>query len=273
MVLNYETVDSFAKFLSTVIKSDRDAMIVVSGFTGEGKSTFTIQLGLALAKCLKSKFTFKDNMTYVRDEMVEMIDGENQLPEYSVLLVDEAVSLFNRRNWMKKGQKSALELLDKCRDRHLVMICNVPSFWALDNMLINNKARFWIHVHKRGYAWVFTPIKNPFTQDKWQRDRNEKKFAMGGITALARGKNSNLMGKIEFKDLEPKLKKEYLKVRNEKSKDTEAQDEKSEMQPKVRKQKAKLVRALVNEHSWKQKDVAKLIGDAPQTISSIINAK
>lgn len=170
-----ETIENFAKLISRIQKSDRWVLLVTSGEQGEGKSCFTSILARAVAKENKTPFSYEDNMTYLRKEVKQWVDGKERKPEFSVILADEIISMFFKRNWFDADQIDGIELMNKCRDRHLCLMGNLPTFWDLDSA-IYSIITFWVHIDERGIAWVFQKSRNPFTIDKWNRRENEKRF-------------------------------------------------------------------------------------------------
>lgn len=227
-------IKQFAALSHELLKSDRDVTIGVSGFTGEGKSTFAVKLCQAYKDISNIPWNF-DHLTWSRKELLEWIDGkgkarENQKPEYSALLPDELISMFYKRNWYEDGQKDAVELFNKCRDRHLLIIGNVPDFWDLDGGFIT-RIRFYVYIPKRGVAWVFQQENNPFITDKWNRTENNKIFRKTKTPY----KCPNFLFEITFDDFEPKEKKEYYAIRNEKRRNTSNLSEKAERYKHVKK--------------------------------------
>lgn len=172
-------IRDFAKFCYDLLKSDRDITIATGGFTGEGKSTFGVKLLKAYGEIIGKPWSF-EYITYLRKELLKWIDGEGekkegQLPEYSAILADELVSLFYKRNWYEEDQKSSVELFNKCRDRHLLIVGNIPDFWDLDSGFLS-RIRFYVYIPERGRAWVFEQENNPFIKDKWNHRDNLKAF-------------------------------------------------------------------------------------------------
>jgi len=174
-----ESIHNFAGVVSELLNSDRDCVIAVGGFTGEGKSCFTSQLAKQYCALNNTYWGF-DRMTWLRKEMMKWIDGEGenkegQLPQLSVIIPDELFSMFYKRQWYEAGQIDAISTFNMCRDRHLLVIGNVPNFWDLDGGF-TNRIRFYVYIPKRGTAWVFEQENNPFTSDPWNINDNKKIF-------------------------------------------------------------------------------------------------
>ena len=96
-----QSIEKFALLIADILKSDRYCPIICSGEMGEGKSCFTDQVARAVAKITKVPFSYEKNMTYKRSELKEWIET---MPERSVILADEFVSLFFKRNWFDEDQ-------------------------------------------------------------------------------------------------------------------------------------------------------------------------
>ena len=221
MIARTETMANFAKMIWRLLEKDHDVNIGTGGFTGVGKSTFAIQL-LETYQQLSGKQWNFDQITWSREELMKWIDGDKegkgQLPEYSGILADELISLFFKRNWWTDPQKDAIELFNKCRDRHLLIIGNIPNFWDLDSGLIT-RLRYYVYLPVRGMAWVFEQENNPFTHDVWNRQDNMKFFRKNKIPSTC----SNFLFEINFQDLPDDKKAAYLHIRNTKRVATEGQ--------------------------------------------------
>jgi len=236
------TIKQFAKIVYDIQKTDRWVFIGCDGEMGEGKSCFTSQLAKEIAKLHKFPFSYKNNMTYLRSELNNWIDGDaegkNRKPEYSIILADELISMFFKRNWYDASQIDGIELLNKCRDRHLCVLGNIPNFWDLDSA-IYPIVTFWVHINARGVAWVFQKDKNPFTTDKWNRKFNEKLMQRNKSPFKAKG----FVCQILFDDWTPEDKKDYYEVRNAKRISSEGQRERGKS-PVIRKQRNLAIRYI-----------------------------
>jgi len=229
MTVPRETINSFALVVANILKSDRWVFLGCSGDMGEGKSCFTDKLTREVSKITKTGFEYKNNMTYLRSQLKNMIDGDekgkNQLPEYSSLLVDELISLFFKRNWFDSEQIDGVELLNKCRDRHLFVAGNIPKFWDLDSAILPIFS-FWIHIHERGRAWVFKKSRNPFASDSWYKKENEKLWKKHKNPYSCNG----FVCEIVFDDWSKSEKKNYYEARNIMRKNTEGQRDKTKLE-------------------------------------------
>ncbi len=260
------TLNNFAKTIHDINKSDRDSLVVCAGFTGEGKSTFLIQLQKEYSKIAGRDWSF-NNLTWSMDEVLNWIDGDKEgkgrKPEYTAILVDELISLFFKRNWYEDKQKGGVELLNKCRDRHLFIGGNIPHFWDLDSSFLT-RVRFYIYIPTRGVAWIFQQENNPFSSDSWNLLDNRKRFRKSK-TAY---KLPNFVCELQFPDITPQEKVEYLKIRNSKRRNTENQNKEKDIERygKIKGQRDILLRYIFDkDKKVTHKEMAELIDiTAPQ---------
>lgn len=266
-----KSMEFFAETIYKLSLSDRDINIGVGGFTGEGKSCFLTKLFMIYSTYTKIKWGF-DKMTWSRKELMGWIDGDKQnkikqLPEYSSILVDELFMLFYKRNWYDEGQIDSIGTLNMCRDRHLLIGGNIPNFWDLDTAF-TSRIRFYIYIPYRGIAWVFEQENNPFSNDVWNRSKNEKTFRKFKNPYLL----PNFLCEIKFGDWTPKEKKDYYKIRNSKrlmALDIN-KDEKVERYKDIKKQRDNLIRMLLNTNpKLKNKDVAEVLGISSEAVRLI----
>lgn len=218
------TVQKFAKFSHELVRSDRQGLSGVSGETGSGKSTFMAKILREYGNHNGVGWTF-ENMTWSRDEMMTWIDGEKgsnpdentglkpkQLPEYSGIMADELLPMFYSGNRFDEEQQKAGATFNMCRDRHLMVMGAIPTFWDLDSIL-RKRLTFYIYIPRRGVAWVFEKENNPFAKDPWNTQLNEK--------ILRKNRNQpwrspNYLCTINFNDWEGSLREEYYAIRNKK---------------------------------------------------------
>lgn len=257
-----EDINSFAKTIYKLLKSDRDVTMGVAGFTGEGKSTFLIQLQKAYAKVAGHKYKLSNNITWSRQELFKWIDGDKKgvgkKPEYTPINADELISMFFNRNWQEDKQIESIEKLNKCRDRHLFIGGNVPVIWQLDSALLT-RLRFYGYIPRgRSRVWIFEQEDNPFSKDPWNIAENQKVFRRHKSPY----KCPNFVCEVDYEDLNPEEKKEYLQLRNTKRLNTELQNKENRVLPfkKLLSQRNALIRWLMTKPDLKNVTY-KLIGD------------
>lgn len=276
------TVTEFATVIHKLLRSDRDVNLGIGGMTGEGKSTFATGLQKEYAKVSNTSWDFS-RMTWDREELLTWIDGkpdskvdrstglrDGQLPEYSAILPDELLPLFYKRNWFDDDQIDAVSTFNMCRDRHLFVAGNIPSFWDLDSSFLK-RIRFYAYVPERGRVWIFEQENNPFAEDPWNRSENKKTFR--------KKKNPyhcpNFLFEIHYDDWTPSEKEEYLKIRNNKRLQATKRGSKGiEKYKDIKEQRNKLI-TLIFDISPKMTDkkLSELTGMSKSLIGMIRNGE
>lgn len=283
MVKRIETLEAIAWMIFKLLKSDRDAVMGVGGFTGEGKSAFMTLLQMAYAKVSGTYWSF-NRMTWSRKELLTWIDGEKdskidknkglrkgQLAEYSAALADELFSMFYRRNWFDDDQIDAIATFNMCRDRHLFLGGNVPDFWDLDPAF-TKRVRFYAYIPTRGVAWIFEQENNPFCKDNWNALENKKLFRKYRNPY----KIPNFVCEVHYPDWTPEQKKEYYRIRNKKRL-TAIDSNKSERKERygvIKFQRDAMINMVFKlDEKLTNKDVAEVIGITPRAIALIRNGE
>jgi hypothetical protein len=286
MIEEQKNLFKFAKTTYQLLKSDRDVVLGVGGFTGEGKSTFLIQLLKAYNEILGQAWDYS-LMTWSRKELLKWIDGkpgshkdkwglkEGQLTEYSGVIADELFNMFYRRNWYDNQQIDAIATFNMCRDRHLLVAGNVPNFWDLD-AAFTTRVRFYAYIVKRGVAWVFQQENNPFSKDAWNTQENRKLFRKHKNPY----KCPNFLFEIRFNDLSQEEKETYKVLRNDKRLEAikENTQERAEKYSAIKAKRdawlkiaLSLNRQMPKDKRSSHKDFAELTGDSAAIISLIDN--
>jgi hypothetical protein len=201
------------------VRLNYDFQMMVSGGTGEGKSTLLIWLmiltqGINVEEWIANpKLAFDFFMRHIifrRSEAMDAIHNEGDIPQFSQLNFDESVNLLFKRDFMKGRQKELLKLLDMARKRNLVCGWAVPSFWSLDSHFMNSRVHMWLFVYERGKCHVYMPLKGKefaYVQDPWMR-----RYNAGNYLGFRFTHSPNYKGSFDFPVLPKVVEDEYLKV-------------------------------------------------------------
>ena len=274
MQINTYTCATFAKLVFDILKSDRDVNLGVAGMTGEGKSTCLYQIFKEYAKIAGIAWEW-DFLTWDRKELLDWIDGDdegkNQKPEFSPIMCDELISMFYKRNWYDENQKNSVELLNKCRDRHLFIAGAVPNFWDLDGGILT-RFRFYLYIKQRGEAWIFQQESNPFASDTWNIASNKKLFQKHKLPY----KCPNFLGILKFGDFDAEEKVQYYDIRNKKRIGTEGQNTKtvkkeSRSLKRVTISRNRLIKFMADNTEMKITEIAEVSGYSEGVVHDICN--
>lgn len=263
----------FAALMHKLLRSDRDCIIGVGGFTGEGKTRFACALAEKYGEISGMDWSY-DHLTWSRKELMTWIDGEpktkkGQLPEYSVVVPDELFTMFYRRKWFEEEQIDAIATFNMCRDRHLLVIGNIPDFWQLDKGF-TSRVRFYVYIPYRGVAWIFEQENNPFSSDPWNPTENKKVFRK----YKSPHKCPNFVCQINYVDWAAKDKKAYYKVRNTKRLKAigENKSDKQERYTSLKYTRDKFMRLCLNNiKDFTQKEAADIANMSVAQVSRIYN--
>lgn len=125
---------------------DNDAVIIVTGKEGIGKSTFAQWL----AKQLDSGFNH-EQVVFSGNEFMELAV---KLRPGSVLVLDESTEGGYSRDAMTTRNKELTKFLMVSRQRNLICIILFPNIRWLDPYISEHRASHWVLVESRGAALI-----------------------------------------------------------------------------------------------------------------------
>jgi hypothetical protein len=209
-------------------KRERDALICLSGMVGEGKSTLSIQIAkeyLGINTIEQFSNFCETGLFYNRAELLNAVVNTRE----QVIIVDEAINMLFRRDFMRGEQKELLRVMDVCRDHKHLFLFNIPSFFSLDSHTVQNRVKLWVYVFKQKYAHILKPISdNPFAIDVWRREVNYK-ICGSGLKNIPQ--SPNYVSSMTFDPLSPKEYEIYHAIKDQKKivLDAELEDKKVEV--------------------------------------------
>lgn len=262
-----ESLEEYTRTVSDILNNDYYVFNVITGDMGKGKSCLATKKAVAVALREGLPFSYKDNLTYSRNELKKWVDGDEggngQKPEKTSIIADEIINMFFRRSWYEEDQIEGIKLLNMCRDRHLFIVGCVPNFWSLDSQIFG-LVTFWTHVAARGKAWVFKKDDNPFEADAWHRKENLKIFAKYKNPY----KCKNFVCELTWDDWTENERAEYYAVRNEKRKVTEVKkkDKLGKREVYYLEQRYKLI-CFLEKKGINQIEIAGYLGVKPSAVS------
>lgn len=201
------------------IKNHYDVVQAVSGYEGEGKSTFSKIEGAVCSRLQDLPFSIADNVLYAptSEEVTQKILFE--LPRGAYIDGDEAVRMLYKLKWWEPMQIYINQIYKVCRKYGKISNFNMPCFWDFNTGFRNTRIFIWVHIITRGRAIVLGKENAPFVEDPWHFKENQKSWQK-----LTRGKkvldisfddklthlqkSKNYMGEIPF----PKLPGYTMKV-------------------------------------------------------------
>jgi len=131
-----EKLDSIKK----IQKKGFDSIILIDGDRRTGKSILGITCGWYLSNEKLTINNFAIGSAHASQKIKE-------LPNRSVLFVDEGSTIFNSKDAMQKELKQLIKIIDVCGQKEIAMIIVLPSYFDLIKPIAIRCSRFLLHVY------------------------------------------------------------------------------------------------------------------------------
>jgi len=147
---NYPLDNKLVKKLDVMIKrcsdkrAKRDAVLVVEGAEGEGKTTCSIACAFYVAKKLKRKFSHK-NVFFDVGEMIRFLQNS----EGQIAIWDEPALQALSTDFASKTVKNITRLLMMARKKRHFIFINITHFNKFNDYVICDRPLGMIHVYSR----------------------------------------------------------------------------------------------------------------------------
>lgn len=158
-----DAFDTFVKQMRKRIKKNLQNVIIVTGDTGSGKSTWCIQFAMALAKELGVPFDLDVDYVYGADDLWDKLNKPGASP---ISLFDEGSVSLNSMNSRKTGDRDIVVILDTMRSRGLTTIIALPDIRQCNPSIRRIHANYVIecssveHPFVKGYDRGFFEVKD-----------------------------------------------------------------------------------------------------------------
>jgi len=159
-------------------KKKLDALIIIDGDEGYGKSTMAAAIGYYVARKMRRSFSV-DNFFFSAEKLLEKgVSSEEQ-----ILIWDEAALAGLAAEWRNKAQRQLIKLLMIARKKRHLYIFNIPKFFKLNEYIALDRALGLIHVYARkekhlGRFTYYTKKNKESLFNDWRKKkkRNYKKI-------------------------------------------------------------------------------------------------
>lgn len=146
----------FTAIKQGVLKDNRDAVFLIVGHEGEGKSTFCAQL----CSFMSEDFSL-DNVFWDANKLIEAVNREDT-PAGTVFMLDEADLVMSNQTLHREVQKKLVLLLKTCRSKNLILFFVCPSWFDMNRYIAKHRPNYLFMVDskqgERGY-WYAWPRK------------------------------------------------------------------------------------------------------------------
>jgi hypothetical protein len=189
--IRYWSMDRFALMIIKMLLNKFDALIIIEGNRGLGKSTLAFELEKKINRYfriiyretkneeMKDWYRFnplmqlKDPVKH-RYVIYTQKDVINFYDKWHVsAIADEMINVAFNREFFSEDQKNLVKMINMNRDHGNLLIACVPQFQNLDNQ-IKNLCKIRITIARRGLAVIQTPNRTIYNKDRWDTANNEK---------------------------------------------------------------------------------------------------
>lgn len=139
------------KIIPSLLKKDKDCFLCVDGKEGTGKSTLALQIGKYVDPTLDISRIVFDGESF-RQAIFKAKKGQ-------VVVFDEAFTGLSSRAALSGVNKTLVSLMMQMRQKNLMVIMVLPTFFMLDKYAALFRAKALIHVYEnkgvRGYFRLY----------------------------------------------------------------------------------------------------------------------
>lgn len=274
------SIDAFADILRERTRIKADAVVIIDGMPGTGKSSLQIEL----ARRIDPQFGMKRNIIFDPNPKAIMDKVTKELPPGSAIGLDEIIRAANARKAMTAYNIFLTEYFALNRKDFKVIFLTLPSIMQIDSSLRNYRATFWVHVIERGTAIVFKRSRMPADGDPWglgEKGSGIKKLIKDNYTGRSfdlstdeimkiLSKHDNFAFIVKFSPMPPALESEYEACAAEMRKELKLPEEHGTRMKLYRLQIQKMIAYFVEVDGMTQKEIAGKFGLDQSTVSDIL---
>jgi hypothetical protein len=249
----------------TTKKAKKDAVLIIEGGEGEGKTTYSIAIGYYVSEKTGRSFG-QPNVFFDLEKMIDFAKSTKE----KIIIWDEPALQALSTDWASKYVKNLTRLLMMARKKRHFFIINMTKFYKFNEYVVVDRAIGMIHVYSRKniISGRFRYIRKSNLEKLWRDYRYAKKRNYSKYSA------PHIKG--SFPDiLNPNYKNNVLsefdigKYEEEKDKSIESIGvEERETTPQIEKRFAlRIVKnSKTNGFKLKQNELSKLLGVNVRTI-------
>jgi hypothetical protein len=196
-------IDGYLKkrldFIRKIIKKNWDCVILIDGEERSGKSILGMTIGYYLSDTNLNENNFASGIQDCAKKIKE-------LPDKSILIVDEGSLVFSSKDAMSKAQKQLIKILDVVGQKNMIFIICLPSFFDLNKQIAIRRSKVLLHVYKNAKDWE----RGKFAF--WNSQKKSKLYLLGKKNyGEYKYPPPDFYGR--FLKFEPDFYQEYLKIK------------------------------------------------------------
>jgi len=260
----------------------KDYVVVITGDEGEGKSSVAIDI----ASTIDPEFDLWDNIIYT-GHLSEYNEKYDKLKEKTVIILDEAIELMYKMDFMKTSVKTLVKYFAarQRKEKHAVYILNIPHMSDLAPYWREKRAKMWIELMQREFfkerrvgAIVFEKTRVPFLPggvDTWLlKDFYKEWMVMLNRSGYVADKSLNIMrkhpyfmGELIFRKINKTTYAKYLACRERAYRDYKEEAVLTRTEKMWRRRFYALTKYLIEKYAMGQKEIEDNVGIPKATLS------
>lgn len=148
-----EGLEYWAAQIAHRVKADKDALVLVTGPTGEGKSTLAMRLSLRVAKMLGTSWSPEAGLAYSAAELLSFYKRATESGERGqIAIVDEGAQALFSGDINNPDAKALIKAINLVRVSGCVVFLCVPDMMSIAKAMRVRLAHVWLAVRFRGLA-------------------------------------------------------------------------------------------------------------------------
>lgn len=182
------TIPTFNEFVELIRGNGFDVPVATSGPEQSGKSTFSMlcsinKLGFTGENTEEFRKFLEKNCIFNPADIWKI----RKLPADAEVPVDEAIRVAWRREFYRPENRWLIKLYRQFGRFKRVYYLNIPKFWSLDEELLSDRIKVWVHIIKKDvkkvngqpmpqmfHAIVFQKDYHAYQDDPWMRRQCRK---------------------------------------------------------------------------------------------------
>ena len=129
------------------VRTNYDAVEVITGDEGKGKSTYALRKAEALTRGRWNP----ENLCYSAEDVLR---AYQRARKGEVIIYDEAVRGLLAGETFEEEQRSLIKALALVREKGVILLLCAPSIWLVAKQVRGRRATLWTHIQERGSGLV-----------------------------------------------------------------------------------------------------------------------
>jgi len=242
------------KIVPSLMKKDKDCFICIDGKEGSGKSTLALQIGKYVDPTLDLSRVVFDGEGF-RQAVFKAKKGQ-------VVIFDEAFTGLSSRAALSGVNKTLVSLMMQMRQKNLMVIMVLPTFFMLDKYAAVFRAKALIHVYEnKGIRGYFRLYNSKLKKLLYLKGKKDYSYSSKYVRTRFKGR---FYGKFALGD---EIEEEKYRIKKEKALEATEKDPMTSKQIKYRNQRDITIYLLRKTSKMTYRELAKYLQDYDFDIS------